>query len=336
MQDLNNAVSAAEAESMQVARDASRIDHVLGEPGVSLDTVEVKNYLRRQLRTPLLDELHNQLWIIAKQSFENIDALHVQQSRGRRIVPFNDARLHLVWSHDRIFVKPLPACLLNHDFWKLYIHRQRDEGDAPTSKIIGHDSIRALAQGFLRSYALLIETPLHLKLAQGSHLVPDDVDWYMWSKFIHGFRHLQDDAVAKRYHFGQLRLTRLNWLVRLHRPHSAATWWFYDVPHWSIGAYLRTVAVPLLFIFASVTLTLSSMQVALTVPPDVLWSDPSDAFNLRPMYWAFWAFSLTLIWASVVIWSLLLGVPLIILAWQLQWGFRHRSRNKASVADSRI
>ena len=74
---------------------------------------------------------------------------------------------------------------------------------------------RALAVGFLRSYARLVASPLDFALAKEAHLLPDDggnnsFDWLAWAAFIQHFRRLGDEHVAPRYHYGQLRLSRLN------------------------------------------------------------------------------------------------------------------------------
>ncbi|KAL3469220.1 hypothetical protein BJX99DRAFT_265411 [Aspergillus californicus] len=38
------------------------------------------------------------------------------------------------------------------------------------------------------------------------------------ARFAHQFQILSDEQVAKRYHYGQIRLSRLNWAVRIFRP----------------------------------------------------------------------------------------------------------------------
>ncbi|KAF4547237.1 Hypothetical protein D9617_51g089010 [Elsinoe fawcettii] len=303
-----------------------RIDFVPGEPTVDLDTSEVSQYLSRLLDNPVIDELYERVWLIGKKRSHNIDALHVQLRKGRAVVPAEEARLHLIWSHDRIFVKPVPICLLNWEFWDRYLCSPH-KGDScdPFNSGCGRSSDRSSALGFLRTYALLVRHDLDLKLAQELHLIPKEIDWIAWSLFIKVSRDVGDDVVAKRYRFGQLRLGRLNWLVRLCRPNSAVTWWLYECPYWCIGDYLKVIAVPLLFIFASVTLALSSMQVALSVPPDALWADSSDVLAARSIERTFWRFAMGFIWASVLLWALLVGIPAAVVVWQLQWGFRHRN-----------
>lgn len=114
----------------------------------------------------------------------------------------------LVWS---IYIKPLPVCLLNYDFWAAYLRlpgeRKADSTIVSSNAVIPNFD-RSAAVGFLRSYAFLIKHRIGFILAKDSRLVPEDVDWIEWSKFINNFRKLEDHHVAKRYHYGQLRLSR--------------------------------------------------------------------------------------------------------------------------------
>jgi hypothetical protein len=315
-----------------------RISYVPGDPTVSLNPADVNTYLSVHLETRLLDELYDRLWLVARQSSDSIDALHVQKIKGRNIVPSEDPRLHLVWQHDKIYIKPLPICLLNHEFWTTYLHlpqkKKDDDCPSPNSNSATTNSNhfnRSVAVGFLRSYAFLIKYQLDFILAKESHLIPNDVDWTKWSRFINSFRILEDHHVAKRYHYGQLRLSRLNWVVRLFRPRNANTVWFYEIPHWSISDYVTRATLPMLFIFASVSLVLSSMQVALSVPADGLWFQHPNGSGLCYMSRAFWGFSIAVLLLSGVVWVLLFGIPLLVLSWQFWWGFRKQRKRARGV-----
>lgn len=313
------------------------ISYVPGDPTVSLDPAAVNAHLSAQLETRLLDELYDHLWLVARKSRHSIDTLHKQKIKGRNIVPSEDPRLHLVWQHDKVYIKPLPVCLLNYDFWATYLRlpeKTKVDSASSNSDTATPNFDRSFAVGFLRSYAFLIKHQLDFILAKDSHLIPEDVDWVKWSRFINNFRGLEDHHVAKRYHYGQLRLSRLNWAVRLFRPQNANTCWFYEIPHWSITEYLTRATLPLLFMFASVSLALSSMQVALSVPADGLWFLHPDESGLRYMSRSFWVFSVAVLFLSGVIWVLLLGIPLVILAWQLSWGFRNQRKRAPARGNS--
>jgi hypothetical protein len=76
----------------------------------------------------------------------------------------------------------------------------------------------SIAVRFLRSYAFLVRHHLDFILAKEFRLIPDYVDWIKSSNFTNHFRHSGDEQVASRYHYGQLRLSRLDWAVRIFRP----------------------------------------------------------------------------------------------------------------------
>lgn len=256
--------------------------------------------------------------------------------RESLIVANEDAHLHLVWHHNKIYVKPLPLCLLNYDFWTTYLPLQVDSTSSekgtfairpvPPSPVFD----RAAAVGFMRSYALLVRHHVDFILACESHLFPAKLDWIKWSEFIAHFQNIEDEDVAKRYHYGQLRLSRLNWAVRLFRPSAATTWWFYEIPHWSTATYVERAVAPLLFGFASLSLVLSSMQVSRSVPDEELGFKHLDASSLVHMRRAFWVFSTMILLLSGLIWVLLFAIPFSVLIWQLAWGFRNRGKSKAT------
>lgn len=173
------------------------------------------------------------------------------------------------------------------------------------------------ALGFLRTHALLIPSQLDFALALESHLLPPCIPSFAaWSAFIAPFRDIPDSLIAQRYHYGQLRLSRLNWLVRLTRPHGAGYGkWFYEVPYWDITGFVEGAAVPLVFAFAGVSLVLGAMQV-------VLGAGGSGGEEMESVFWGF-GVAVVVAWATVLV--LLVGLPLGGLAWQLGWAFRTRS-----------
>ncbi|KAI4193424.1 MAG: hypothetical protein LQ350_008322 [Teloschistes chrysophthalmus] len=320
------------------SRDPNQpITHVPGEPSTSLTQTAVCDFLTSELSTPLLDELYDGLWLLARKCGKSIDSLHRQKIKAREIVASEDAHLHLVWHYNKIYVKPLPLCLLNYDFWTTYLPLQVDstsseEGtfairSVPPSPVFD----RAIALGFMRSYALLVRHHVDFILARESHLFPAKLDWAKWSEFIAHFRKIEDEDVAKRYHYGQLRLSRLNWAVCLFRPSSATTWWFYEIPHWSTAMYVERAVAPLLFGFASSSLVLSSMQILRSVPHEELGFKHLDASSLVKMRQAFWVFSAMILLFSGLVWALLFVIPFSVLIWQLAWGFRNRGIPKAKA-----
>lgn len=333
---LERPLSANDDDTSQPQSGAKAIQYIPGKPGVGLLPNEVYDHLSNELATPLLDELYTQLWLVARKSGHHIDALHSQKVKGRSIIPTEDPRLHLIWDRKKIYIKPVPLCLLNHDFWVRYLQPLKrassSEDPSPVAKIPEpaasmFDS--SIAIGFLRSYASLVKSPLDFAVAKESYLIPTDIDWIQWSIFINHFHVAEDDSVAKRYHYGQLRLSRLNWAVRIFRPKITRTRWFYENSYWSTSEFIERATFPLVFLFASVSIALSSMQVALSVPADRLWSEISHDHELQQMNRAFWLFSIAVVLLWLLTWVLLLGIPLVVLCLQVFWGFRNREEKQA-------
>ncbi|KAK0761394.1 hypothetical protein N5P37_006344, partial [Trichoderma harzianum] len=246
------------------------IEYIPGEPAVPL--AELEDFLQREVATLILDELYNVLHIFARKLGSNIDALHAQNFKGRRIFAYS-------------------TMTFGRNIWHRICTLQ--ELILPES-----DSYRAMALGFLRSYSHLILHQSDLRIAKEHGLIPEDITWAGWSKFIRGFRLLNNEDVARRYHYGQIRLTRLNWAIFIFRPKSAGSRLrFYHESPRSALAFIQHAAVPLAFIFASVSLILSSMQVMLTVPDD------------------------SLLFGGIALSSaLLVFIPVIIFIYQISWG----------------
>lgn len=305
------------------------INYIPGEPRIDLNKTAVHGFLSSELSTLLLDELYDNLWLVARKYGKSIDPLHSQKVKAREIVATEDANLHLVWHYNKIYIKPMPLCLLNHDFWKMYLSLPADSTSSnPTASFD-----RTIALGFMRSYALLVRHHVDFILARESYLFPIDLEWVEWSKFIAYFRTLEDEDVAKRYHYGQLRLSRLNWAVRLFRPSSAKTWWFYEIPHWSAAMYVERAVGPLLFGFASLSLVLSSMQVLLSIPDEDPGFRRVGASSLVDMRRAFWVFSVMILLLTGLVWVLLMAIPCSVLTWQLAWGFKNRGKPKPKTLE---
>ncbi|KAK3328707.1 hypothetical protein B0H66DRAFT_539193 [Apodospora peruviana] len=323
--------------SYETENVAGYIPYVPGDPAIRLLSDDVHTHLSHHLETPLLDELYDKLWLLAKKSSRNIDPLHTQKVKGRSIIPTEDPRLHLTWHQDRIYIKPVPVFLLNHEFWTTYLLQLSTHKSPLGTSQESYQSTPfafdgSIAVGFLRSYALLVPHRLDFMLAKEAHLIPDDVkDWLQWSKFISHFRHLPDESVARRYHYGQLRLSRLNWAVRIFRPQHRRSVWFYEISHWSITSFMSRAIVPFLFVFAGISLALSSMQVALSVPTDDPWFHGLGGSGLQDIGRAFWVFSIAVILGWVALWALLLCILIAILAWQVLWGLAREKQRRAGV-----
>ena len=82
--------------------------HLPGQPWVELEDANIGTYLESELVTKDLDKLALQLWPIAKQDSSHISSLTHQIVRSRDITITEKPELHLVWIHNRIFIKPIP------------------------------------------------------------------------------------------------------------------------------------------------------------------------------------------------------------------------------------
>ena len=393
-----------------------------GEPRIACsDRKGVNTFLQRELATPLLDDIYPWFQGLAPKKGNNISSLHRQRLKGREIIPSEDPKLHMVWNKRKIYIKPIPACLLSHHVWETFLScpelpgpvepiLARDPGHAehvptieqgepvepkhsaeltalpyhqpyqaprpPTSSslpsngppaedydINDSDSEhlpspsppgpslpetsppqthppsqifdRKIALGFLRSYAYLIRHPSDLKIAREVGLIPDleslsspQITFTKWALFISHFQSLPDSAVSKRYHFGHLRLGRLDWAVRMRFLHHILTGilpnkkgttpgktkinqkWYYLQPYWSIPVLLEGLLTYFLFAFATASLVLSAMQVSLAVPPGAYigFSEsgaggdgeiPGGSYTLG-LWRFFWVFSNATIYVSAV------------------------------------
>ncbi|ORY17572.1 hypothetical protein BCR34DRAFT_621770 [Clohesyomyces aquaticus] len=137
------------------------------------------------------------LWIMTTLSSANINPLQRQLVKGREIIVTEEPWLHLVWIHDCIFIKPMPRYLLSQAFWAIDLWKA--------------------ATGFVRTYRYLIQHESDFNIAQQEHLrlIPKDVEWALFCQFISELDHIEDSAVSRRYWYGELRLTRLNFYALL-------------------------------------------------------------------------------------------------------------------------
>ena len=324
----------------EAARPASgaknAIYQIPGRRDLHLADTEVATHLLAELGTPLLDILYPHLWLVAHKSSQNVDALHRQVIKDREIMVTEDPQLHLLWTADRVYVKPLPCCLVNYDFWNRFLVVGPSFADMDNAELNMHTTdaspprsfARSTAMGFLRCYALLIRHPSDFRLAREKGLLPDGFDWDQWCCFITHFRDLRDDQVSPRYHYGQIRLARLNWATRICRPRKDGGLranWYYERPYWSVSPYVHSAAVVLAFIFASFSLVLSAMQVMLAAPAAAA-ENSLVAAGEEAYARAFFGFSIAVILGSMAALTLLVLLPALWIIQTTVWGFLHRDR----------
>ncbi|KAK2037979.1 hypothetical protein LZ31DRAFT_534119 [Colletotrichum somersetense] len=297
--------------------------------------------LEDDLSCALLEELYPNLDFFARKSSENIDPIHKHLQKGRKIVPAEDTNMHLVWTYDAVHVKPLPLHLLSHSFW--------DQNLAPGSE---H---RGKALGFMRSYERLIRYPSDFELAKEAHLItscsvpsrgeetpPAEPTYADFAAFIRSFSNVSDAEVSPRWHFGQLRLSRLHWAVRILQPAAAArrgggltSRLFYEEEFWQIWQFLRESAAPLLFVFAALSLVLSAMQVVLAAKAggDDGGSGSGGGWRAFAEVSAWFAVLVIVVIAAVFVGLAAAGLGFWL--WQFRFGYRWW-RSRAAIREARL
>lgn len=99
------------------ASGASHVDSLPSQPSIALsDLQRIQSFLKDDLCSPDLETMAHRLWIMTTPSSDSINALHRQRVKGREVIVTEEPRLHLVWIHNRIFIKPLPRYLLSYAF----------------------------------------------------------------------------------------------------------------------------------------------------------------------------------------------------------------------------
>ncbi|KAL8694632.1 MAG: hypothetical protein Q9218_000727 [Villophora microphyllina] len=249
----------AKEHQLNNAFDASSQGHAYGTllsrrwvpsaPGQSLTEV-----LLADIRPTRLNRLAAYLWMCSTPSHTNVPPLHSHAVHGRNVVVSEDPALHLVWTTGIIYIKPLPAYLLSHAFWIQYLAG----ADMDQDRV----QVRQAAMGLLRSYYYCVRHESDLRVAQQPQLslIPTNITWAQWCNFSTSFDTIKNSEVAPRYHYGKLQLSRLHWLVRIRL--RELNYFYID------GYYGESFARyygPLLFIFGTLSVLLSAMQVGMAV-----------------------------------------------------------------------
>lgn len=231
------------------------LTHLPGYPTKALqDTDKIQEFLKKEFYCHDLEKMAPYLWIMTTSCSSNINCLHRQKVKDRDIIITEDPRLHLVWIHNRIFIKPLPRYLCSHSIWSIFL-------DAPEDQTKDHmTDARKAALGFVRSYRHLVRYESDFRIAQEKGLLPSDATWGRFCQFTSALQSIEDDAVSPRYHYGELRLTRLN----LYAPLLLRKF-NYEQIHGQYGDFFGRLFGPILFIFALVSTLLNSLQVGLAV-----------------------------------------------------------------------
>lgn len=211
-------------------------------------------YVNQEVSVQRLDTVVDSLWLCGIPN--NIRPLHRQLSLGRQIIVTEEVGLHLLWGAEQLFLKPIPPFLLHADSHRTYIC---DSSNADSAYLA------AAALGFLASYCRLVIHESDLRIAQEQRLLPSDVTYPQWTAFAKDIvRSTRSEKIAPRYIYGELRLSRVNFVYRFAPrvfPRHLIRGYFWGTNRYStfLSANLRWILV----VFLYLGVTLGALQVVL-------------------------------------------------------------------------
>ncbi|PQE24898.1 subtilisin-like serine protease protein [Rutstroemia sp. NJR-2017a WRK4] len=246
---------AKEHELYKGLRGPDEAQQLPGYPQILLqDATELATFISKDLRTPILEKMSPRLWWMSTQSSAHIGPFHHQAVKLRNIIISENPELHLVWYYDRIFIKPLPKYLLSFDFWNIYLM-------SPASTLgLEREIIRRSALGFLRTYRYLVCYESDFNIAMEKKLLLEGTTWESFSKFASDLRKIDDTDVTGRYAFGEIRLSRLNFYIKIILGKNT----FHKI-HGQYGAYFARFYGPILFILGMLSIILNALQLEMAV-----------------------------------------------------------------------
>lgn len=272
-----------------------------GNPTISMNNVlGAAQFLENEFCSKDLERFAPHLWIMSTYSGANINALHRQRVKGREIIVTEEPRLHLVWIRNQIFIKPLPRYLLSHTFWDVFLGTKLGRR---------RERISRAARGFLRTYFYLIQHESDFVIAKQDQLrlIPSEIEWSRFCFLLSEIHHIQDADVSERYHYGELRLSRLN----LYAPFFLRKFYFEQV-YGQYGEHFARLYGPVLFIFAIVSTILNGMQVGLAVE------------QVSSKHWiALWSVSRWFSLMAIIVTALIAGCFVLLWIWLItdEWVF---------------
>jgi hypothetical protein len=163
-------------------------------------------------------------------------------------------------------MKPIPVALLSWEFWRRFICVSvKQEGGTVKQE---RGAFYAAACGFLLSYTVLITHPSDYRLAVSHHLIPD-MGWKNWCLLSHDIRTSFLDSnfpTERRWEYGELRLSRLNWIYKLTLRGYSYSYMFTEY-----RTYFSKNFQLLLLAFAYCSVVLAAMQVVMTSSEPGVW-----------------------------------------------------------------
>ncbi|SPO07748.1 uncharacterized protein DNG_10443 [Cephalotrichum gorgonifer] len=329
------------------ARDGRQVPSGNEDEAQSKGEDDLLKYLRESHLTKELDSLLPFMKYIFVQtpSFRHIMPLHHQQAHAREIIVNEHPGLHLVWYYEKIFIKPIPAYFFSAKFWS-YLSEADDE-------------VHRAAIGFMRSYWFLIKYEIDYDLACERKLIPkktltpdrdgtgkDKDDRYPtyaeFCRFISQFyENVHDRDTNRRFHYGELRLTRINRTSLIFKGSLA---YFHIYPQW--GSNLVHFLAPIIMVLGGCSVVLNAMQVTLNAQ-EMLGGDGTggkdskggeDSTGLPPVWsyftWASLYFPVTIIIVIASILAVSLAGILAMGFKDLVWAKTTRRRKRHGDPDA--
>lgn len=244
------------SEAVELSKASSGQDYIPGRPLLPLSPTSIQRFLHTELSTERLVRLYPILKYASRPG--NISPLHHQALKGRTIIITERPDLHLVWYYDKIFIKPVPLALLNFSFVSNYVTGSAYEAEAVE---------------FLRTYTSLIVHESDFDIALTAGLIPKDVTWLNWCLYIREISSVPVYTSAQRYHYGELRLSRLNLWCKL----GFYGWEYFEI-HTQYAAYFLRLLGPYVFVWTGITLILTAMQTALTANGRSIYNNVAHGF----------------------------------------------------------
>jgi hypothetical protein len=234
------------------------------------------DFLEYDLGVARLNRIHKWLWLAGLRRHPR--PLHQQKSESREIMLVERMDMHLVWIDNTIYLKPIPRYLLDNNSWQSSLrcnhnnhadsqegqHLHSSKGPANSTVISQNDDCQqrklyGCAIGFLLSYAALIQYESDFEIARSAHLLPTGVEWSQWAEFVKQLLGTEHANINPRFHYGELRLSRLNKIYRyILRQYRGYGYWYRQQ-----STYFQKNLAPIVSLTVYIAVVLTAMQVGL-------------------------------------------------------------------------
>lgn len=257
-------------------------------------------WVSSDLNVKRLNQVHPHLWMAGLPQISR--PLHDHARIGRNIILTEQADLHLVWTGDKLFLKPLPDYLLCYGIWKSFI--------CPATEV-SED-----ARGLLLSYIWLLSSRTDWRLACEKGLVSPFITWEQWTifvgKVIDNIDYRSLFGINPRYLYGELRLSRLSLIYRFCSSTRTVTNLIrgYNYGYHDYSSFLERNFTWVLTAIVYVTVVLTAMQVGLATSYLV------DSQTFQRAAYGFTVFSIV---APLVLFAAGLVVVVFLVAWN--WSY---------------